>query len=100
VAANVEGTRVVLESLTPLIDARSKGARVAAERSLDRLGRALRALRRHHHGYPALRDTPQVERERIAALVAAAAERLALVPELIDPRGARPVRGAFGESAQ
>jgi iron uptake system EfeUOB component EfeO/EfeM len=100
VAANVEGTRVVLNSLTPLIDARSQGARVAAERSLDRLDGALRALRRRHHGYPALRETPQVERERIAALVAAAAEQLALVPELIDPRGARPVRGAFGESAQ
>jgi iron uptake system EfeUOB component EfeO/EfeM len=100
VAANVEGTRVVLNSLTPLIDARSKGARVAAERSLDRLDGALRALRRRHHGYPALHETPQVERERIAALVAAAAEQLALVPELIDPRGARPVRGAFGEGAQ
>jgi iron uptake system EfeUOB component EfeO/EfeM len=96
VAGNVEGTRVVLETLTPLIDARSPGARVAAERSLDRLDRALRALRRRHHGYPTLQSTPRLERERIAALVAAAAERLALVPELIDPRGARPVRGAFG----
>jgi iron uptake system EfeUOB component EfeO/EfeM len=99
VAANVEGTRVVLNSLTPLIDARSRGARVAAERALDRLDRGLHAMRRRHRGYPALKDTPQRERERIAALVAAAAERLALVPELIDPRGARPVRGAFGESA-
>jgi iron uptake system EfeUOB component EfeO/EfeM len=97
VAANVRGTRVVLGTLTPMIDARSLGVRASAERSLDRLGHALRALRRRHGGYPALNATPRKERERIAALVAGAAEQLAAIPELIDPRPARPVRGAFGE---
>jgi iron uptake system EfeUOB component EfeO/EfeM len=99
VAANVRGTRVVLGTLAPAIDARSPAARAAAGRSLDRLSRALAALRRPHGGYPALRATPRSERERIAALVAGAAEQLAVIPELIDPRGPRPVRGAFGETA-
>lgn len=101
VAANVEGTRVVLHTLAPMIDARSPGVRSAAERGLRRLDLALASLRRRHGGsYPTLRVTPAAERERIAALVAAAAESLAAVPELLDPRPPRPVRGAFGEDAR
>jgi iron uptake system EfeUOB component EfeO/EfeM len=100
VAANVRGTRVVLGTLAPMIDARSRGARLSAQRGLDRLERALRALRRRHGAYPTLRATGRREREQIAALVAAAAEQLAVIPELIDPRPPRPVRGAFGEVAR
>jgi iron uptake system component EfeO len=100
VAANVRGTRVVLATLAPLIDARSQGVRLGAERALDRVARALQRLRGRHGGYPTLHAAGQLERERIAALVAAAAERLASIPELIDPRPPRPVRGAFGETAR
>jgi iron uptake system EfeUOB component EfeO/EfeM len=97
VAANLVGTRVVLRTLTPMIDARSKAARRQAQRSLDELGRALAQLRRRHGGYPTLQGTPQRERELIAARVAAAAESLAAIPELIDPRPPLPVRSAFGK---
>jgi iron uptake system EfeUOB component EfeO/EfeM len=100
-AANVRGTRVVLGTLAPMIDRRSPGVRLGAERALDRLGRALAALRRRHGGsYPALDNATRAERERIAALVAAAAEQLAAVPELIDPRPPLPVRSAFAEAAR
>jgi high-affinity iron transporter len=98
VAANVEGTRVVLRTLTPMIDARSRGARRQAQRSLADLATALGQLRRRHGGaYPALNATPRRERELIAARVAAAAESLAAIPELIDPRPPRPVRSPFGK---
>jgi iron uptake system component EfeO/high-affinity iron transporter len=36
-------------------------------------------------------------RERLAGLTAAAAERLAYVPDIVDPRPARPVQRAFGD---
>ena len=98
VAANLAGTRVVLRTLAPMIDARSRPARRRAERSLADLAGALRGLRRHHGGgYPTLTAASRRERELIAARVAAAAESLAAVPELIDPRPPLPVRSAFGK---
>jgi iron uptake system EfeUOB component EfeO/EfeM len=99
VEANLRGTRVVLRTLTPMIDARSGGARRQAQRSLTSLAGALEQLRRRHAGYPVLSATPRRERELIAARVAAAAESLAAIPELIDPRPPRPVRGPFGEDS-
>ena len=98
VAANLEGTRVVLRTLTPMIDARSAGARRQAERGLASLAAALARVRHEHGGgYPTLSATPRLERELIAARVAAAAESLAAIPELIDPRPPRPVRSPFGK---
>jgi iron uptake system component EfeO/high-affinity iron transporter len=80
-----------------MIDARSAAARRQVQRSLAELGHALAELRRRHGGYPTLNATPRRERELVAARVAAAAEALAAIPELIDPRPPRPVRSAFGE---
>ena len=98
VAANLVGTRVVLRTLTRMIDARSRPARRQAERSLAELAGALRELRRHHGGaYPTLAGASRREGELVAARVAAATESLAAVPELIDPRPPLPVRSAFGE---
>jgi iron uptake system EfeUOB component EfeO/EfeM len=98
VAANLAGTRVVLHTLTPMIDARSPAARRHAQRSLASLASALGELRRRHRGYPTLKAATRLERELVAARVAAAAETLAAIPELIDPRPPRPVRSAFGEN--
>jgi iron uptake system EfeUOB component EfeO/EfeM len=98
VAANVAGTREVLRTLTPMIDARSRAARRQAQRSLSGVASALGELRRRHGGaYPTLNATPRRERELVAARVAAAAESLAAIPELIDPRPPLPVRSAFGK---
>ena len=97
VAANVAGTRVVLRTLAPMIDARSRAARRQAQRSLSGVATALVELRGRHGGYPTLNATPRRERELVAARVAAAAESLAAIPELIDPRPPLPVRSAFGK---
>jgi iron uptake system EfeUOB component EfeO/EfeM len=78
--ANVAGTRVVLGSLKPLIARRNPLRLHAAGHALARLERA---LPRRPARWDAL---PQRRRERIAGLTAAAAEQLAFMPELVDPR--------------
>lgn len=98
VGANVRGTQVVLATVRGLLDRRSPGVRLQADQSLVRVSRALAELRRGSAGYPSVDRVPQRERRRIAALVAAAAERLSFIPELIDPRRPLPVRGAFGKT--
>jgi iron uptake system component EfeO/high-affinity iron transporter len=65
-----------------------------AEEALDRLAATVGARR-----LPRWDAVPQRERERITGLAAAAAERLAYVPELIDPRPPRPPKRIFGPGA-
>ncbi len=86
--ANVRGTEVVLASLKPLIARRNPARARAAETALKRLRRAIPDGR-----WDAL---PRRERERIAGLTAAAAERLAYVPEIIDPRPPAPKQRVLG----
>jgi len=97
VAANVRGTRVVLRTLEPLLRQRAPARLVQAEQSLTDLQRALAPLRRGS-GYVALGRATRAERARVNALTASAAERLAYVPEVIDPRPARAIRNPFGET--
>jgi iron uptake system EfeUOB component EfeO/EfeM len=89
--ANVRGTRVVLDSLAPLIARRDPARLRRARAALDRLAGTIGRRR-----LPRWDTLGQRKREQIAGLTAAAAERLAYVPELIDPRPPRPKKRVFG----
>jgi len=97
VDANIRGTRVVLSTLTPLLRRRAPARLAQAEQSLDDLQRALAPLRRGGR-YVALAAATAAQLERVDAFAANAAERLAYVPEVIDPRPPRAVRNPFGET--
>ncbi len=87
--ANVAGTRVVLRTLSPMIRQRDPLVLAEAERSLTRLERSVTPVRRARWD-----RLSQRRREAIAGAAAAAAERLAYVPELIDPRPPLPLKRA------
>jgi iron uptake system EfeUOB component EfeO/EfeM len=88
--SNIEGTRVVLRSLDGLLTPRDPAIVHRAEASIATLQRALRDVERRDGSLPRWDALRQLQRERIAGLTAAAAEQLAYVPELIDPRPPRP----------
>ncbi len=92
--ANLASTRVVLETLSPLIAPRdTAGTLRASELALDRLDDGLRAVARAHGGdLPRWDRVRLAERQRIDALTAAAAETLAFVPEIVDPRPPLPLQ--------
>jgi iron uptake system EfeUOB component EfeO/EfeM len=96
--AEVDGTGVVLDTLAPLISRRdSSDALPQARRTLERLTKALDGLQRADGSLPRWDQLGQRDRERVDGLAAGAAEQLAYVPELIDPRPARPAQRPFGE---
>ena len=96
VRSEVAGTRVVLGTLAPLIARRdAAGVLPASRRALDRLDAELRRLQRPDGTLPRWDTLPQCDKERVSGLVAGAAEHLAYVPELIDPRPSRPARSAL-----
>jgi iron uptake system component EfeO len=96
--AEVRGTSVVLDTLEPLIARRDeRGALPQARRALRRLSRELDRLERRDGSLPRWDRLAQRDRERVDGLAAGAAEQLAYVPELIDPRPARPAQRAFAE---
>jgi iron uptake system EfeUOB component EfeO/EfeM len=93
---NIAGTRVVMRQLTPLA-VRTNPVRVdRAQRSLDRLERAVDALKRDGR-LPRWDALGQLDRERIAGFTAGAAEDLAFISELVDPRPPRPLQPAIEE---
>jgi iron uptake system EfeUOB component EfeO/EfeM len=97
--AQVRGTAVVLDTLQPLIARRdSTDALPQARRALRRLSTAIGRLERDDGSLLRWDRLGQRDRERIDGLAAGAAEHLAYVPELIDPRPARPAQRPFGES--
>jgi high-affinity iron transporter len=96
--AEVKGTGVVLDTLAPLIARRDPSdALPQARRALRRLSGELRRLQRSDGSLPRWDELGQRDRERVDGLAAGAAEQLAYVPELIDPRPARPAQRPFGE---
>jgi high-affinity iron transporter len=96
--AEVTGTGVVLDTLAPMISRRdSSDALPQARRALARLSGALRRLERRDGSLPRWDELSQRDRELVDGLAAGAAEQLAYVPEIIDPRPARPAQRAFGE---
>ncbi len=97
--AEVEGTKVVLATLTPMISLRdSSGALPQTRKALTRLSAALHRLERRGGGLPRWDTLSQRKRELVDGLATGAAEQLAYVPELIDPRPARPAQRAFGDT--
>ncbi len=89
--ANIDGTRVVMASMGPIAARTNRLAVLLANRALDRLDHAVDALRRHGR-FPRWDAVSQIDRERIDGLTAAAAERLAYMPGLVDPRPPRPIQ--------
>jgi high-affinity iron transporter len=97
--AEVRGTGVVLDTLEPLIARRdSTDALPQARRALRRLATEIDRLERADGSLPRWDRVGQRDRELVDGLAAGAAEHLAYVPELIDPRPARPAQRPFGES--
>jgi iron uptake system EfeUOB component EfeO/EfeM len=95
--ANVAGTRVVLRTLAPMIARQDATVALpAARRALARIDRELRVLGRDG-ALPRWRSLSQRERERVDGLTAGAAEALAYIPELIDPRPRRPDQTPSGQ---
>jgi iron uptake system EfeUOB component EfeO/EfeM len=97
--AEVRGTQVVLRTLAPMISPRdATGALPQARKALTRLSAALDGLERPGGGLPRWDALGQRERELVDGLATGAAEQLAYVPELIDPRPARPAQRVFGDA--
>jgi iron uptake system EfeUOB component EfeO/EfeM len=97
--ANLRGTRVVLATVRGLIVRRDPAAWVRVEHRLHSLTTALAEIPGRHGTMPRWDRLPRAARERIAGKTAAAAEALAYVPELLDPRPLRPTKPALGEGA-
>lgn len=93
---NVAGTRVVLASLSPMIKQRNSLVLSQAKSSINRLATEVNSLQ-HGGRFPEWDQLKLADRERVNGLTAAAAERLAYVPELIDPRPPRPSQLPTGE---
>ena len=97
--AEVRGTEVVLGTLRHLIVRRDAGGALPqAHRALSRLSAALARMERADGSLPRWDRLAQRDRELVDGLAAGAAEQLAYVPELIDPRPARAAQRSFGES--
>jgi iron uptake system component EfeO len=96
--ANLRGTRVVLGSVRRVLLRRDPVVVSRAERRLAALTAALRGVERHGE-LPRWDRLGQRDRERIAGRTAAAAEALAYVPELLDPRPLRPSKPSLGDGA-
>jgi iron uptake system component EfeO len=98
--AEVQGTHVVLDTLAPLIARRDTARAVPqARRALRRLSSAVGRLERKDRSLPRWDRLAQRDRELVAGLAAGAAEQLAYVPELIDPRPPLPAQRPFGDSS-
>ena len=96
--AEVKGTNVVLRTLEPMLVRRDAGGALPqARRALRRLSAALAGLERPDGSLPRWDRLGQRDRELVDGLTAGAAEQLAFVPELIDPRPARPAQRSFGD---
>ena len=96
--AEVAGTEVVLGTLRPLIARRDAGGALRqARRALRRLRAALARMRRADGSLPRWDSLAQRDRELVDGLATGAAEQLAYVPELIDPRPPRPAQRSFGD---
>jgi iron uptake system component EfeO/high-affinity iron transporter len=94
--SNVAGTEVVLDSLRPLVARRNPRVLDDADQAVSDLRSAIRSVTGSGGGLPRWDGLSQRDRELIAGRTAAAAEALAYVPEIVDPRPPRPVQRVFG----
>jgi iron uptake system component EfeO len=96
--AEVRGTEVVLGTLCPLIARRdASGALPQARRALRRLTAALARMQGADGSLPRWDALAQRDRELVDGLATGAAEQLAYVPEIIDPRPPRAAQRSFGD---
>jgi iron uptake system EfeUOB component EfeO/EfeM len=97
--SEARGTGVVLDTLEPMIARRDNGGALPqARRALRRLATTLARLERPDGSLPRWDRLPQRQRELVDGVTTSAAEQLAYVPELIDPRPPRPAQRAFGDT--
>jgi high-affinity iron transporter len=93
---NLRGTEVVLGTLHRLIKRRSPVVAQRSEASLAALAKALHKVEGGDGYLPRWDQAPERVRTQIAGLTAAAAEQLAYIPEVIDPRPPLPRKSAIG----
>ena len=96
---NLHGTEVVLGTLDGLIERRSSVVAQRSEASLAALAKALHEIEGRDGSLPRWDQTPERVRTKIAGLTAAAAEQLAYIPEVVDPRPPLPRKSAIGAVA-
>ncbi|HVX32898.1 MAG TPA: EfeM/EfeO family lipoprotein [Solirubrobacterales bacterium] len=96
-ASNLRGTRVVIGTLRPLIDPREPLLMGRIDHRLDALEATLRRLAGADGAMPRWDRLPAAAKTLVAGQTAAAAEELAYVPEVVDPRPLVPERSAIGE---
>ena len=89
VEADVDGTRVLLALLAPLLAPRAPDLAARATAQLDRLDTALAATDSDGH-WVAVADVPLAQREQVDAAIGDALEILAPVPDLLPVEGPNP----------
>ena len=94
--SNVDGTTFVLRTLRPLVARRNPQVLTTIDIALARLRKGLGSVEAADGSLPRWDSLPQRDRERIYGLTAAAAEQLAYVPEIADPRPPLPAQRVFG----
>jgi iron uptake system EfeUOB component EfeO/EfeM len=95
--SNLRGTRVVIGTLRPLIEPREPLLVGRIDRSLDALAKTLHGLAGPGGTMPRWDHLSAAEKTIVSGQTAAAAEELAYVPEVVDPRPLVPERSAIGE---
>ena len=94
--ANLKGTEVVLGTLHGLITRRSPTLLQRIERSLAALRASISEVEAAGGSLPRWDRVPDRVQTRLAGLTAGAAEQLAYVPEVIDPRPPLPRKSSIG----
>ena len=89
----------MLRTLRPMLARRDAGGALPqARRALRRLSARARDASSAPTGRCRVGPLGQRDRELVDGLTAGAAEQLAYVPELIDPRPPRPAQRSFGDA--
>lgn len=94
--SNLQGTETVLGTLKAMIRRRSPLVLQRIESSLADLTRAVHGVEAPDGSLPRWDSLPAPSRTAIAGITAAAAEQLAYVPEVVDPRPPLPLKSSFG----
>lgn len=96
---NLHGTEVVLGTLHGLIERRSPVVAQRSAASLAALAKELHKAEGDNGSLPRWDRAPERLRTKIDGLTAAAAEQLAYIPEVVDPRPPLPRKSAIGTVA-
>lgn len=94
--SNLQGTEMVLGSLRAMISRRSPLVLRRIEASLTSLSHAVHGVEEADGSMPRWDTLAPPRRTEIAGMTAAAAEQLAYVPEVVDPRPPLPPKSALG----